>query len=178
MPMDIDIETIDDGDGIEATLMRHHACWHKTCRLKFNQTKLERLEMRSTVEVEEGMNNEKNGDDMEGLQEEKCQQKEVGTAMRTRSSHERVGLKEAKCFLCDEPAGSAGLHSASTYDIDIKVRKCAMELEDAALLAKLASGDMIALEARYHRRCLVALYNRAGLLIVNISLKPMLIFMV
>ena len=81
---------------------------------------------------------------MESLQEEKCQQKEVSAIMQTCSSHERVDLKEAKCFLCDEPAGSAGLHNASTYDIDMKVRKCAMELEDTTLLAKLAPGDMIA----------------------------------
>ena len=29
------------------------------------------------------------------------------------------------------------------------------------LLAKLEAGDMIALEAKYHRKCLVNLYNRA-----------------
>ena len=163
MPMNIDIRTLDDGDGIEATLMRHHASWHKTCRLKFNQTKLERLGMRSTLEEEEeeeGINNKKEGDEKGSLQEEKCKQNEV-SAMQTRSSHEIVDLKEAKCFLCDEAAGSAGLHNASTYDIDMRVRKCAMELEDSSLLAKLAPGDMIALVAKYHRRCLVALYNRA-----------------
>ena len=161
--MNIDIRTLDDGDGIEATLMRHHASWHKTCRLKFNQTKLERLGMRSTLEEEEeeeGINNKKEGDEKGSLQEEKCKQNEV-SAMQTRSSHEIVDLKEAKCFLCDEAAGSAGLHKVSTYDIDMRVRKCAMELEDSSLLAKLAPGDMIALEAKYHRRCLVALYNRA-----------------
>ena len=32
MPVDIDINRLDDGYGIEATLMRHQlACWHKTC---------------------------------------------------------------------------------------------------------------------------------------------------
>ena len=62
------------------------------------------------MEEEEGINNEKEGDEMESLQEEKCQQKEVSAIMQTRSRHERVDLKEAKCFLCDEPAGSAGLH--------------------------------------------------------------------
>ncbi len=46
------------------------------------------------------------------------------------------------------------------YDIDMKVRRCAMELEDTALLAKLASGDMIALEAKYHSKFLATLYNR------------------
>ena len=35
------------------------------------------------------------------------------------------------------------------------------ELEDTFLLSKLALGDMIALEAKYHGRCLVGLYNRA-----------------
>ena len=35
MPIDVDIKQLDDGDGIEATLMKHHAGWHKTCRLNF-----------------------------------------------------------------------------------------------------------------------------------------------
>ena len=34
MPLDIDIERL---DGIEATMMKHHACWHKACRVKFTQ---------------------------------------------------------------------------------------------------------------------------------------------
>ena len=34
IPVDIDIIRLDDGDGIEATLMRHQACCHKTCQLK------------------------------------------------------------------------------------------------------------------------------------------------
>ena len=37
-----------------------------------------------------------------------------------------------------------------------------MELEDTNILTKLALGDMmIALEAKYHRKCLMNLYNRA-----------------
>ncbi len=81
--------------------------------------------------------------------------------MQTRSNHESVELDEDRCFFCDEPASSACLHNTSTYDIDRKVRKCALELEDSLLLSKLAPGDMIALEAKYHGRCLVGLYNRA-----------------
>ena len=76
-------------------------------------------------------------------------------------SVESVELNEDRCFFCDEPAGSACLHNASTYDIDRKVRRCALELEDTSLLAKLAPGDMIAVEAKYHGRFLMALYNRA-----------------
>ncbi len=140
MPLDIDIKRLDDGDGIEATMMRHHACWHKACRVKFSQTKLERLERRLT-----------------DVKNERAK----SLPMQTRSSHESVELNEDRCFFCDKPAGSAQFHNASTYDIDRKVRKYALELEDTSLLAKLAPGDMIALEAKYHGRCLVALYNRA-----------------
>ena len=138
MPVDIDIKRLDDGDGIEATMMRHHACWHKACRVKFSQTKLERLERRLRV-----AKNEKS------------------LTMQTRSSQESGELNEDMCFFCDEPAGSICLHNASTYDIDRRVHRCALELEDTCLLAKLAPGYMIALEAKYHSRCLVALYNRA-----------------
>ena len=33
MSIDVDIKQLDDGDGIEAMLMRHHAGWHKTACL-------------------------------------------------------------------------------------------------------------------------------------------------
>ena len=136
VPMDIDINRLDDGDGIEATLMRHQACWHKACRLNFNQTKLDRLN-------------------------KKVIQEENLTSIQTRSSHSKVNLKDSTCLFCGKAAGSEGLHNASTYDIDRKVRQCALELNDTALLAKLAPADMVALEAKYHTRCLAALYNRA-----------------
>lgn len=147
--MNIDIERLDDGDGIEATMMKHHASWHKTCRLKFNETKLQRLQNKSTDEGKAS----------------------ASSAMLTRSSLGKVDLKDALCFLCDEPAGSEGLHEASTYDIDMKVRRCAMELEDTALLAKLAPGDMIALEAKYHCKCLLKLYNRTRVATATVAVE-------
>ena len=45
-----------------------------------------------------------------------------------------------------------------------QVRKCALDLQDEHLLAKLSSKDMVAQEAKYHPKCLVALYNRAAAL--------------
>ena len=70
--------------------------------------------------------------------------------MHTRSSHSSIDLKDDKCFLCNKPAVSEGLHNASTYNIDAKVRRCTIDLEDTALLAKLEPGDVIAIEAKYH----------------------------
>lgn len=145
--MDVDLKRLDDGDGLEATMRKHQASWHKTCRLKFNQTKLDRLAKRK--EEEEIAAEEM---EMEIIQEEE--------GMQTRSSIGKPDSSDKICFFCDEPGGAAGLHSASTYD-NRKVRKCAIELEDSFLLAKLAAGDMIAIEAKYHSKCLAALYNRA-----------------
>ena len=37
MPMELNVNRLDDGDGVEATLKRHSAQWHKKYRLKFNK---------------------------------------------------------------------------------------------------------------------------------------------
>ena len=118
----------------------------KACCLKFNQTKLEQLL-------------------------KKTKEKTGKSTVHTRSSHSSVDLKDNKCFLCNKPAGSEGLHNASTYDIDAKVRRCAIELEGTDLLAKLEPGDMVALEAKYHKKCHVNLYNRARTLESTVSNK-------
>ena len=49
----------------------------------------------------------------------------------------------------------------STLNIDTRFRKCAHQLQDKVLIAKLSAGDMISQEAVYHANCLVALYNKA-----------------
>ena len=48
LPMPIDLSRLDEGNGIEATLLEHKAKWHKSCRTKFNLTKLQRAEKRKT----------------------------------------------------------------------------------------------------------------------------------
>ena len=131
MPKDIKLERLDDGNGIESTLKAHRAEWHKKCRLQFNK---QALDEQSRRELTTG-------------------QQQSASTMHPQST-------EPTCF-CNEPAGSAGLHKASTYNIDANVRRCALEVEDTALLAKLVAGDMIAIEAMYHHNCLCSLYNRA-----------------
>ncbi len=42
MPTELNLDRLDDGGGVEATLIAHSALWHKTCRLKYNQTMLQR----------------------------------------------------------------------------------------------------------------------------------------
>ena len=42
----------------------------------------------------------------------------------------------------------------------IYVYRCALDLEDTELLVKQAGGDMVAMDAKYHKACLTALYTR------------------
>ena len=37
MPMGLNLNRLNDSDGVEATLRAHSAQWHKKCRLKVNK---------------------------------------------------------------------------------------------------------------------------------------------
>jgi hypothetical protein len=147
MPLDINVGRLDDGDGIESTLNAHRAEWHKKCRLKFNKKSFAKQSQREL---------------MTGNKQSATHRPNV-EAVHTRStqSHPKSTDLYTACFFCNEPAGSAGLHKASTYNIDGNVRACALKVGDSALLTKLAAGDMIAIDAVYHHDCLRSLYNRA-----------------
>ena len=45
--------------------------------------------------------------------------------------------------------------------INLRVKECALQLQDEILLAKLSAGDLISQEAIYHGKCLASLYNKA-----------------
>jgi len=70
-------------------------------------------------------------------------------------------LKQANCFFCGEAPGTEGLHEAATFQLDSRVRSCALMLDDMDLRTKPNAGDMVAQEAKYHHNCLLNLYNRA-----------------
>lgn len=138
LPMPIDLGRLDEGNGIEATLLKHEAKWHKSCHTKFNVTKLLRAEKRkSTVE----------DSDLENAIPRKHTRKS--------GSHDTD-----LCFFCETTSALEPLNEASTFYLDSRVRKCAVVLQDKRLLAKLSAGDMIAQDAQYHLRCLVTLYNK------------------
>ena len=68
--------------------------------------------------------------------------------------------KTDNCFFCDKDDTREPLHSARTDKVDTRVREYAHALQDRKLLGKLSEGDMHALDAKYHRKCLTALSNR------------------
>lgn len=143
LPFDISVDQLNDGSGIENTLVRNNASWHKSCKDAINNTKLKRAQKRKQQDEEQGEN----------------------SSVKTRRSSYGQGKERSetreKCFFCNETSESAGLHKASTFEVDRRVRECALELHDTELLSKLACGDMVAIDAMYHVKCLVSLYNRS-----------------
>ncbi len=86
LPMPIDLERLNEGSGIEATLMENEAMWNKSCCIKFNATQVGRAEKRKSSP-------------------EDSELKEVPARKYTRQSacHE---MEDVTCFFCAE-GGSA-----------------------------------------------------------------------
>ena len=114
------------------TLAENLASWHKGCHLKFNNTKLSKAKKR----------------------------KGVASVEVTQRSGKRACLDKQVCILCTEGDEIEQLHNFSTFDADAGVRAMVTDLQDSELLSRMATGDLIAIEAKYHRKCFVSLRNR------------------
>ena len=97
VPFAIGLDQLDDGSGVENTLLTNKAAWHKSCRDKVNSTKLKRAQKRSNQ-------------DTTSHSSVKTRRMSLGdeTTLET----------ESKCFFCNDVGGTAGLHQASTLEID------------------------------------------------------------
>lgn len=118
--------------------MAHEASWHKSCRDLFSNTKQGREQKRKQAKESENTN-----------------------PLKARRSSSSGLSSKNRCFFCDESDSNLDLHVVSTFEVDRKVRNCAHLLNDGKLLAKLSAGDMVAIDAKYHTKCLVSLYNQA-----------------
>jgi len=144
----------DEGDGVELTLKRHRDCWHIKCKQTIlHDTKLDHL-------VNIRGNNVDNDEEL--IVESDIEPKTSCKIPRlSRSSTSRTADPgNAVCFFCEQ--SGSNLHQVMTFSIDHKVRQCATVTKDNTLLGKLKTGDMIALEAKYHTSCLLSLYYKAG----------------
>ena len=159
LPGFIRLSALDEGQGTAATLAEHNAKWHKSCRDKFNSTKLKRAEKRKRVTPRAS---DDCGDDTESSVAASSQQLVYCTEHFTRSSTSTcnpcANMPSVCCFLCDKSDGT--LHNVTTFEFDARVRSFAYTLQDSKLIAKLSGGDMIATEAKYHDTCMLTLFNR------------------
>ena len=63
-------------------------------------------------------------------------------------------------LLCEKCTDECDLHEVSTYDMDASLRTMINKLQDITLLARIVGGDLIAMDAKYHLKCLTNLRNR------------------
>ena len=68
-------------------------------------------------------------------------------------------MKANKCFFRNKPVPDENLKNVRKKDS--RVRECAKTLQDTALLAKLSAGDLVALEAKYHAKCLFCIVQQS-----------------
>ena len=139
LPLCITISRLDDGTGIEETLKLHNAKWHKTCYVMCNKTKVDRAYKKV----------------IRGECSSPLKDRLRGAFSCTSQSDEKLFT----CFFCDALVDN-DFHKAATKQLDANVHKMATELNDTHLLVKLASGDMVATDAVYHKQCLTALFTR------------------
>ena len=91
-------------EGIAETLLKHNASWHKSCCVKYNVTKLKRLERkRKPIEGKVSLQLDDSG-------------------KRTRSDLTSTSVGEEVCFFCGEAATEGNpLSRASTMELDSRV---------------------------------------------------------
>ena len=149
VPGNLNLEDLNDGQGIEHTLTERKAMWHKTCRNAFGNANLERAKKRKYESEKEEQN------------DSLLVTENTSSPVKARRSSFPSNPSNNHCFFCDLSDSQENLHAASTLEVDRKVRECASLVNDNKLIGKLALGDMVATEAKYHSKCLVGLYNQA-----------------
>lgn len=145
MPIPLDIRRIDEGDGIEAALIENEAKYHESCRLLFNNTKLQRAQKRNQ------------SPDMT-LSDEPSSSKFTRRSCSALTEEGSLDLEES--FICEKKASRTELREAMTMQLNTRLYQCAKTLQDQNLLAKLSVGDVVAQELKYHGTCLTSLYNK------------------
>jgi hypothetical protein len=117
-------------------LVNHQARWHKSCYGKFNKCKLGRAQRKRDLEEA--------GPSSQGVEEKR---------RRDRSS-----VTKNVCIFCSGTEGD--LHEFRTLGADKNIRQMATDLQDTAVLAKIAAGDVVAVDGMYHLNCLTEFRNR------------------
>ena len=122
----------DEASNVEQ-FARHRAQWHKSCHFKFCADKLERARKRARASFSE-------------------------TCAAAEKRQRREPLDKSACLFCGKSDGR--LHNYESLDADENLKVKATELGDTELSSRLAGGDVIALEAKYHLTCLTGFRNR------------------
>ena len=125
-------------------MIENEAVWHPSCRKMVSESKLQKLK---TVAPSKRKSVAAKSSDVE--------------AKKTRSHLSKFNPNQ--CFVpgcTTETIEEEPLHKVMSKELDNRFSYYTEVLNDTELLAKLAGGDLIAQEAKYHSTCAVKLYNR------------------
>ncbi len=112
-PLNLDPVRLDEGDGIEVTLRADNARYHKSFKLLFNNTKLQRAEKRSYTATP------------------------IDDGSRNKTRRNSIAPIYMKCFLCcEKDTSKEELRHAMTMKVDKRIIECARTLNDSRLLGK------------------------------------------
>ena len=135
------IKSFKNLETLPACLLENQGNWHKSCHLRFNSTKFQRLR--------------KGHLRLQKMTKITRENQYEGQMSRTEKFPE-------KCFFdCGDELNKQALHLVTTLSVDCRVRKIATETNDTTVLAKLSQGDMIVIEAHYHTKCLISYHNKS-----------------
>ncbi|KAK3909702.1 Cis-prenyltransferase 4, chloroplastic [Frankliniella fusca] len=154
MPSKLRVQKLDNGTGYENTLSSNNAKWHKSCISAYRDVPRFQALLRRLQEEQEKV--------ADATDEPLPAEPRTESIRQTRSAG--VGplhLKSNICFLCKSADTADNLHLCSTKEVHENIRESAKQVGDTDLLAILATADVIALEAKYHLKCLTKLYNKA-----------------
>ena len=91
LPSFMKLSRIDNGSGIQSILHQNRACWHKSCRDKYNRTKLQRLRERLDL-------------DTDG--------KSVAKRTRLSQEYSTDRITQNYCFFCAQPEATNKLRKS------------------------------------------------------------------
>lgn len=141
LPINVKFHALDEGQGLEQTLILRKAKWHKSCYLKFATSKLDRLKAQI-------VNNS-----------------DSNIISSSRTSTSRVISSEQICFLCQNPNNKENCHQVCSQDFVDNISKYAEKLNKFDLLGILNTSDLIATKTKYHKSCYTKLFNEYNLFV-------------
>lgn len=120
-------------------LHQNNACWHNSCRQLFTDTMLTRV-----------VNKKRKHDNVSGNVVRSSKRQSLSSS-DTKSNYSTIITMS--CVFCSQNTNE-DLHECCTHNINVRLRTMATEMEDTDLLTKLAGGDVIDIEAKYHSSCM------------------------
>lgn len=141
LPLYLNPQRLDDGSGIEQTLIDNNAKYHDSCRLLFKDSKLAKAQKRYDNQKRKANSSLLEDDD------------------RPRIKRKTFDMDGVMCFICDQ-YDNRNLCQVESLDACNNLREMSKELCDSKLLKSVSGPDAIAQELKYHPACLTGVRNR------------------